>query len=259
MTTPLDGRIALVTGAGRGIGRAVAILLASSGVKVALLARSVSQLTETAERVRAEGGAAVVVATDLAQTGAPAEAAARVTMELGPIEILVNNAAVVEPAGPTVKAAALARARAFAVNVDAPVQLTLALLPSMLDRAWGRIVNVSSGIVDHPGAIVGLNAYAATKAALEAHTINLAAELAGSGVMVNVYRPGSVDTAMQEWFRGQPPEEIGQSLHHHFQSVYEQGALITPERSARSLLARIGGTATGEIWTATDDRDSSGD
>jgi NAD(P)-dependent dehydrogenase (short-subunit alcohol dehydrogenase family) len=62
----------------------------------------------------------------------------------------------------------------------------------MLDRGWGRIVNVSSGIADHPGAMVGMNAYAATKAALEAHTLNLAAELAGSGVTVNVYRPGSM-------------------------------------------------------------------
>ena len=122
----------------------------------------------------------------------------------------------------------------------------------MLERGWGRIVNVSSGIVDHPGAMVGLNAYAATKAALEAHTLNLAAELGGTGVTVNVYRPGSVDTAMQGWLRAQPPAEIGAGLHQHFQTSYEQGALITPERSARSLLTRLAGEATGEIWNATD-------
>jgi 3-oxoacyl-[acyl-carrier protein] reductase len=137
----------------------------------------------------------------------------------------------------------------LAVNVEAPVRLALALLPSMLERGWGRIVNVSSGIVDRPGAMVGLNAYAATKAALEAHTLNLAAELAGSGVTVNVYRPGSVDTAMQAWFRSQSPDEIGAALHDRFRTSYEQGALITPEHSARSLLARITNTATGEIWT----------
>ena len=97
-----------------------------------------------------------------------------------------------------------------------------------------------------------MNAYAATKAALEAHTLNLAAEVAGSGVTLNVYRPGSVDTAMQAWFRAQPPAEIGAALHHHFQASYEQGALITPERSARSLLTRLAGEATGQIWNATD-------
>jgi NAD(P)-dependent dehydrogenase (short-subunit alcohol dehydrogenase family) len=122
----------------------------------------------------------------------------------------------------------------------------------MLERGWGRIVSVSSGIVDHPGAMVGLNAYAATKAALEAHTLNLAAEVAGRGVTVNVYRPGSVDTAMQAWFRAQPPAEIGAALHQHFQASYEQGALITPERSAQSLATRLAGEATGEIWNATD-------
>ena len=111
---------------------------------------------------------------------------------------------------------------------------------------------MSSGIVDHPGAIVGLNAYAATKAALEAHTLNVAAEVVGSGVTVNVYRPGSVDTAMQAWFRAQPSAEIGASLHQHFQASYEQGALITPERSARSLLTRLTGETTAQIWNATD-------
>jgi 3-oxoacyl-[acyl-carrier protein] reductase len=253
MTGSFDGRVALITGAGRGIGRALAFQLADSGAQVALLARSVSQLEETAEKLRAEGGVAVVVPADLGDPDAVSEAAGRAVKELGPVDILINNAAVVQPVGPTVTTAPRAWASAFAVNVDAPVRLALALLPSMLERGWGRIVNVSSGIVDQPGAMVGLNAYAATKAALEAHTLNLAAELAWSGVTLNVYRPGSVDTAMQEWFRSQPPDQIGAALHHHFQASYEQGALITPEHSARSLLARMVGTATGEIWTATDD------
>jgi 3-oxoacyl-[acyl-carrier protein] reductase len=97
-----------------------------------------------------------------------------------------------------------------------------------------------------------MNAYAATKAALEAHTLNLAAELAGSGVTVNLYRPGSVDTAMQEWIRGQPSDEIGPALHEHFRVSYEQGSLITHEQSARSLVAQVVGDATGGIWTVTD-------
>jgi NAD(P)-dependent dehydrogenase (short-subunit alcohol dehydrogenase family)/peroxiredoxin len=252
MTAPFDGRVALITGAGRGIGRAVALQLAEGGARVALVARSVDQLEETAATLRGEGGVALVLPADLADPDAVAEAAATAAKELGPVDILVNNAAVVQPAGPTVSTPPTGWSSAFAVNVQAPIRLTLALLPAMLERGWGRIVNVSSGIVDHPGAMVGLNAYAATKAALEAHTLNLAAEVAGSGVTVNVYRPGSVDTAMQAWFRAQPPAEIGAALHQHFQASYEQGALITPERSARSLLTRLAGEATGEIWNATD-------
>jgi NAD(P)-dependent dehydrogenase (short-subunit alcohol dehydrogenase family) len=193
-----------------------------------------------------------VLPADLADHDAVAEAAATAADELGPVDLLVNNAAVVQPVGPTVSTALSAWSSAFAVNVEAPIRLTLALVPAMLERGWGRIVNVSSGIVDHPGTMVGLNAYAATKAALEAHALNLAAEVAGSGVTVNVYRPGSVDTAMQGWIRDQPPAEIGAVLHQHFQASYEQGALITPEQSARSLLTRLAGEATGQIWNATD-------
>jgi NAD(P)-dependent dehydrogenase (short-subunit alcohol dehydrogenase family) len=249
MTAPFAGRAALVTGAGRGIGRAVAVQLARAGARVAVLARSLDQLHETAEQVRSDGGTAVMVPADLADPDAVVAAAAQASEELGPIDVLVNNAAAVQPAGPTFATGPAAWRKAFALNVDAPIQLTLLLAPSMLARGWGRIVNVSSGIVERPEAMVGLNAYAATKAALEAHTRNLAAELAGSGVTANVYRPGAVDTAMQAWFRAQAPEDIGAALHRHFQISYEQATLITPEDSARPLVARLAGAETGQIWT----------
>jgi NAD(P)-dependent dehydrogenase (short-subunit alcohol dehydrogenase family) len=92
------------------------------------------------------------------------------------------------------------------------------------------------------------NAHAATKAALEAHTINLAAELLGTGVTVNVYRPGLVDTAMQAWIRQQDPERIGTALHDRFNESFAQGSLITPEHSAAALLAHLAGDDTGVIW-----------
>jgi NAD(P)-dependent dehydrogenase (short-subunit alcohol dehydrogenase family) len=252
MNGSIEGRVALVTGAGRGIGRAVALELAAGGAGVALLARSSDELDEAAETVRARGGTAVALRADVADPCAVADSAASAARELGPVDILVNNAAVVQPLGPTVTVPPDAWALAFAVNVYAPFHFAQAVLPSMLDRDWGRIVNVSSGIAAHPGAMVGMNAYAATKAALEAHTLNLAAELAGTGVTVNAYRPGSVDTAMQGWIRSQPAAEIGEALHDHFRTSFEQGSLITPERSARSLVARLVGDTTAEVWTVTD-------
>jgi NAD(P)-dependent dehydrogenase (short-subunit alcohol dehydrogenase family) len=121
----------------------------------------------------------------------------------------------------------------------------------MIADKWGRIVNVSSAIAAHPGAMVGMNACAASKAALEAHTINLAAELSGSGVTVNAFRPGSVDTAMQGWIRSQQPAKIGAALHDRFEKSYAAGGLMTPEASARSLLDHLSGDDTGAIWEAS--------
>jgi NAD(P)-dependent dehydrogenase (short-subunit alcohol dehydrogenase family) len=154
----------------------------------------------------------------------------------------------VEPLGPTVAIAAAELRRAFELNVVAVVGLTAAALPGMLDAGWGRVVNVSSGIVARPDSMVRFNAYAATKAALEAHTVNLAAELRGTGVTVNAYRPGGVDTAMQAWIRRQGPERIGAAVHERFNQNFAEGTLITPERSAAALIAHLSGDDTGAIW-----------
>jgi 3-oxoacyl-[acyl-carrier protein] reductase len=167
------------------------------------------------------------------------------------VDVLVNNAATVAPLGPSVGVPSEEYAAAFRLNVLAVADLTFRLLPGMTARGWGRVVNVSSGIVAHPTGMIGGNAYVATKAALEAHTLNLAAELAGTGVTVNGYRPGTVDTAMQEWIREQDPERIGGGLHQRFVDYHRGGALITPEASAAALLRRLVGDETGQIWDVT--------
>src|SRR5262249_22981157 len=153
-------------------------------------------------------------------------------------DILVNNAATFEPLGPTAGIRAGDLRLAFKVNVIAPAALTAVVLPGMLEAGWGRVVNVSSAIAASPAGMIGGNAYAATKAALEAHTVTLAAELRGTGVTVNAYRPGGVDTAMQAWIRGQDPGRIGAALHERFNRNYAEGTLITPGHSAAVLLAR---------------------
>jgi NAD(P)-dependent dehydrogenase (short-subunit alcohol dehydrogenase family) len=248
MTTSLNGRTALVTGAGRGIGRAIALELAGRGVSVALVARSRDELAATAAAVRDLGGSAVVVQADIADPDRLTLSVARARDELGAVDILVNNAATVSPLGPSATVDPTAWAAAIDLNVVAVASLTFALLPAMLERKWGRVVNVSSGVVARPASMIGGNAYVTGKAALEAHTVNLAAELADSGVTVNVYRPGSVDTAMQAWIRDQDPDRIGAGLHQRFTRSYDEGTLTTPERSAKSLLDRLPSEATGQIW-----------
>jgi NAD(P)-dependent dehydrogenase (short-subunit alcohol dehydrogenase family) len=249
VATDFTGKTALITGAGRGIGRSVALGLAGAGARVVLLARTAAQLEETRALLRERGvdaGRISVVRADLADEDDRGRAAAD-ALAAGRVDILVNNAAVVEPLGPTIGIAAADLRLAFEVNVVAPAALAAAVLPGMLDAGWGRVVNVSSGIVANPAGMIRGNAYAATKAALEAHTVNLAAELAGTGVTVNVYRPGGVDTAMQAWIRRQDPGRIG-ALHERFNRNFTEGTLITPDHSAAGLLAHLTGDDTGAIW-----------
>ncbi|MGD0607568.1 MAG: SDR family NAD(P)-dependent oxidoreductase [Streptosporangiaceae bacterium] len=251
MTDRLDGRIALVTGGGRGIGRAVAAGLAAAGARVAVLARSAGELEQTVKLAGDRGGEALALPADVSDPAQVAAVLDRIGERWGAVEVLVNNAAVVWPLGASATVDPDEWAAAIGINVTAAARLSFALLPAMLQQQWGRIVNVSSGIAAHPAGMIRANAYATSKAALEAHSANLAAELDGTGVTVNVFRPGAVDTAMQAWIRGQAPEQIGAELHDRFTRNYEQGTLLTPEQSARSLLTRLPDDATGQIWNAS--------
>lgn len=249
---PLEGRTTLVTGAGRGIGRAIALGLADLGAASLLVARSADELEETIALVRARGGRAVAAQADLGSPEAVTEIVTRAEKTLGPVDVLVNNAATVQPLTPSTAMDTTAWGAALHLNVTAPATLAFALLPSMLTRGWGRIVNVSSGIVANPGFMIGGNAYATTKAALEAHTLNLAAEIDGSGVTANVYRPGSVDTAMQTWIRDNGKDRLADATHRNFLRNHERGTLISPEDSAAVLLRKLTGTDNGRIWDVHD-------
>ncbi|HEY2284328.1 MAG TPA: SDR family oxidoreductase [Streptosporangiaceae bacterium] len=253
MAGSLSGRTALVTGAGRGIGRAIAVGLARAGADVLVTARSARELAQTAAAIKAAGpaaGQALAVAADLADDRQRQRVVAA-GLARGRIDVLVNNAATVEPLGALALIGAADLRQAFELNVIAPAALAAAVIPGMAEAGWGRIVNVSSGIAASPGSMIGGNAYAATKAALEAHSRNLGAELAGTGITVNVYRPGGVDTAMQAWIRAQDPGRIGAALHERFQRSHDSGRLLTPDASAAALLGHLlgpDGELTGAIW-----------
>lgn len=252
MGVGLDGRVALVTGAGRGIGAEIAVGLGSLGVRVAMLARTASQLDAVAATVTDAGGTALALIADVADEAQIDAALRRARSELGEIGLLINNAAMVGPLAPTSELTWQAIADALALNVAAPVYLSSRVLPAMLAERWGRIVNVSSGVVSRPEMMLRGTMYAASKAALEAHTLNLSAELASSGVTANVYRPGAVDTEMQAWIRAQDPDRIGSELHRRFVQSHAAGTLLTPRQSAAALLARLDSDETGQIWDAAD-------
>lgn len=247
-TSAYADHVALVTGGGRGLGRSIATGLARGGAAVVVVARSKDQTEETVDLISRSGGTAVPLEADVSDTDRLADLTKRVHGLFGPVDILVNNAATVTPLGPTVDVSLQDMAAAFALNVFAPTALAAAVLPQMLSRSWGRIVNVSSGVVAHPTFMVGGNIYTATKSALEAHTLNLAAELAGTGVTANVYRPGMVDTAMQEFIRSQDPDRIVGGLVEQFRRTYADGTLITPDQSAQSLLTHLTSPDNGVVW-----------
>ena len=184
----LDGRTALVTGASRGIGAAIAVALDRAGARVALTARTRTDLDAVA------GGLVnvpAVLVADLADPEAGIDLAAAAEAALGRVDVLVNNAAVAHRA-PTVGLDAGVVDRLYAVNVRTPLLLIAALLPGMIERGRGSIVNLSSvsGVVGTPNRA----AYAATKGAIDAATRSLAIELGPAGIRVNSVAPGAVDT-----------------------------------------------------------------
>ncbi|MFE2642700.1 SDR family NAD(P)-dependent oxidoreductase [Streptomyces nigra] len=250
----LNGKVALVTGGGRGIGRALATALAASGARVACVARSHDELARTSALVAERGGKALAVAADLSDPRTVPKVVRQVTVQLGSVDVLINNSATVEPLGRSADMTPEAWTAAFRLNVITPATLSAMLLPHMSAARWGRIVNVSSSIVAHPEAMIGGNAYAATKAALEAHTLNLAAELSGSGVTVNVYRPGSVDTAMQGLIREMGEERLDAATYTRFVRNHQEGKLISSADSAQSLVDRLTSHATGQVWDVGDPR-----
>ena len=190
----LTGRVALVTGASRGIGRAIAIALAEAGADVAVnYAVRTEEAEETAKAVRGHGRRAITIGADVSDSGAVAAMMARITAELGPIAILVNNAGLALPR--TLDNLTEADFdRTIAVNLKSVFLCTQAVLGPMREHKWGRIVNISSGAARGTGTI-GVH-YNASKGGMEALTRGYAARLVKEGITVNAVAPSLIDTDM---------------------------------------------------------------
>jgi 3-oxoacyl-[acyl-carrier protein] reductase len=189
----LEGRIALVTGASQGIGRACALELARAGATVALAARNEGKLAEAVAEIEGAGGKAAAFALDVASEESIKACAKAVLDRFGKVEILVNNA------GITRDGLMLRMKRAdwddvLTTNLTGAFLLTQALLSAMLKNRWGRIVNISS-VVGRTGQAGQVN-YAASKAGLIGFTRSMAREVASRNVTVNAVAPGYIETPM---------------------------------------------------------------
>lgn len=190
----LHNRIALVTGASRGIGAAIAVGLAEAGAAVAVNYRQRADAAEAvAAEIRAQGGKALTIAADVSRREPVEAMVARVAAELGPVDVLVNNAGIGVMRGVD-ELTEEEFDQTIAVNLKSAFLCTQAVLPAMRARHWGRIVNVSSGAARGAGGI-GVH-YNASKAGMEGLTRGYAARLVKDGITVNAVAPSLIETDM---------------------------------------------------------------
>ena len=206
--TQAPSRVALVTGANRGIGRAIAGGLAQRGLTVLLTARQPEQAAAAAASLAQQGLSVASHALDVTDPESVAAIAAWVAAEYDRLDVLVNNAGAYYDTDQAAISADLAIVQAaLEVNLLGPWRLCEAFVPLMLRQGYGRIVNVSSGGGAFAEAGAGTPAYSVSKAGLNMLTVKLAAELVGSGVLVNAACPGWVRTAMGGTGAPRSPEE----------------------------------------------------
>ena len=192
----LDGRVALVTGASRGFGRAIALAFASEGARVAVnylsSEREANEVVAESGRLGAE---AFALHGDVAQEGDARSLVAATVDRFGHLDILVNNAGIMVR-GPLLQVPADAYRRMLDINVTGTIQCTRYALPPMIERRHGRIINLSTQLAQRAVGGGGFAAYAATKGAVESLTRALASEVGCHGITVNAIAPGGIETDM---------------------------------------------------------------
>ncbi len=210
----LDGRVALVTGGTRGIGRAIAEAFAAAGASVCVLARKPDELAETEEAIRAIGADVITVAGSAGDHAVIDDAVARCTAELGGLDVLVNNAATNPAFGPMIETEPSAVRKVLEVNVEGALYLAQRAYAAWMQEHGGSIVNVGSVGGIRPSPFIGI--YNASKAALLHMTRQLALELAPD-VRVNAVAPGLVKTHMARalW----EPDEAGIAARHPMKRI----------------------------------------
>jgi len=195
----LAGKVAIVTGASRGIGAAAARALAGAGAAVMILGRDGSAAAELADAIAASGGQACGLSCDVADYGGVEAMIGETLRRFGSPDILVNNAGVIQPIGALSQTDPAAWARNIGINLTGAYNVVRAVLPQMLARGDGTIVNVSSGAAHRP--LEGWSAYCCAKAGLAMLTQALSLETAQSGLRVFGLSPGVIDTDMQATIR----------------------------------------------------------
>lgn len=247
----LQDRVALVTGAGRGIGRAICLEYARAGARVAVSARSEDELDALVGEIQAIGGTATSVPGDLSDRESVASLVEEVESQLGHVEILVNNAGVGSSADPqpVTEFDDAFWDLTLQVNLTAPYLLSKRVLPAMVEAGWGRIITVAS-INSRIGSFHGA-AYAASKHGVLGLMRTLATETASLGITVNCICPGPVRTLMNDKRIAYDAERLGRGLDDHESGLTPIGGRLEPEDIAPMavyLASEEGRMITGQAY-----------
>ena len=242
---PLTGKLAVVTGAGRGVGREVARTLAAQGASVVLIARSEAQLQETKRLITDVGGAARVLPADVSVPENVENVKREVERDGGRVSILVNAAGVFGPIQLIKDSDPKRWIETLQINTIGPYLMCRAFVGGMIAQGWGRIVNVTSAAALHPPGSLN-SAYGTSKVALNQFTRHLAFELSGTGVTANVIHPGDVKTDMWAAIRDEA-DQLGPEADGYrgwVRWVDETGG-DPPQKAADLALRLVGEEASG--------------
>jgi len=251
MSAELRNQVTIVTGAGRGLGRATSVALAQAGAAVAVVARSETPVRETVAAIKEAGGEALGVMADISDPAAVERAARQIEAALGPVDLLVNNAATMGPLGPVWEANPDDWWHTFEVNLHGPYLCSRALLPGMVARRRGRIINLATSAATV--AVAHMGAYVVSKTALIRLTENLAAELLNYGISVFAIDPGTVRTAMSQYVL---ESEAGKKWLPWFRKLFDKGRDVPAEKAAQLVVHLASGRAdalSGRLIGVADD------
>ena len=215
---PLSARVALVAGAGRGIGRDIALWLSQSGADVVVCARTPAGINEVADEIRSHGRRAIAEVCDVAEPAAVSHVVERTITEFGRVDIAVANAAILGPVGSIETVPHDEWMRTVQVNLGGTVSIVRAVLPSMTKQRYGRVLTLSGGGVGGPNVPTRVSAYVASKGAVMVLTEAIAAELP-AGVTINAIAPGPIPTGFMDEVLHVGPDVAGRALYDAVQST----------------------------------------